>query len=41
MLLERPTQSFAGLAMMVAGLVVYGLSRKQQSSPAAMEPSRQ
>ncbi len=41
MVLERPAQSLAGLAMMAAGLVVYGLSRKQSSSPVAMEPSRQ
>jgi APA family basic amino acid/polyamine antiporter len=39
MVLERPAQSFAGFAMMAAGLVVYALSQKQSRSPAVMESS--
>jgi APA family basic amino acid/polyamine antiporter len=41
MVLERPAQSLAGFALMLAGLIVYALSHKQSRSSAVMEPSRQ
>jgi APA family basic amino acid/polyamine antiporter len=41
MVRERPVQSLAGFALMLAGLAVYALSHKQPPSPVAMEPSRQ